>query len=68
MVGRLITVHMGQSVIPRLIKNMVTAAVGAAQLTYRGIIYAGGLQGVGKACLVPCLSRGWMGSNLGSVL
>lgn len=40
---------------------MVTAAAGATQLTYRGIIYAGGLQGVGKSRLVPCLSLGWRG-------
>ncbi|KAM7402618.1 hypothetical protein PAMP_017841 [Pampus punctatissimus] len=35
---------------------MATAAVGAMQVTYTGIIYAGGVQGGGKNGLVPCLS------------
>lgn len=40
---------------------MVTAAVGATQLTYTGIIYAEGVHGGGKSSLVPCLSRCWRG-------
>lgn len=34
------------------------------QLTYTGIIYAGGVQGGGKSGLVPCLSRCWRGPTV----
>lgn len=68
MVGGLITAHTGHSVIARLIKNMVKAAVGATQLTYTGIIYAGGVQGGSKGQFGTLSVTLLEGSNLGSVL
>lgn len=66
--GGLITAQLGHSVIPQLIKNMAGAAVEVTQLTYTGIIYAGGVCfGGGGSEQCGALSVTLLeGSNLGS--